>query len=77
VTPEALVGAFALADRFGLMLMQMQGEPLPELPAHRGRVITAPPIPTPEQDAQQVDAEARAAAAWQALASDDEGASCD
>lgn len=77
MTPDALVSAFALADRFALMLRALTGQPLPELPLMPGRRIVAPPAPTPEQDAQQRDAEQQAAQVWRALADDCEGATHD
>lgn len=77
MTPEATIGLLHMLDHWKLMLMQMQGQPLPELPAQRGRVIAAPKPPTPEEDAAERDVELQAAAVWRALASDNEGADLD
>ena len=77
MTPEAAIGLLHMLDHWKLMLMQMQGQPLPELPAQRGRVIAAPKPPTPEEDAERLDAEVQAARIWRELASDTEGGSHD
>jgi len=44
MSPDALTGLLHLAERFALMLAQLDGQPLPELPPIRGRVIRAPPV---------------------------------
>jgi hypothetical protein len=62
-------------SKFELMLAQLQGQPLPPLPATPGRIVKAPPAPEPEQDA----ADLATAAIWQELAgqSDNEGSDHD
>jgi hypothetical protein len=77
MTPESCIGLLHLADRFGLMLRMLAGQPLPALPAQRGRVVQAAAAPTPEEDAAVRDAEVKAARVWRALADDCEGADCD
>lgn len=77
MTPEATYALCHLADRFGLMVLHLLREPLPPLPAQRGRVIAAPKPPTPEEDAERLDAEVQAARIWRELASDTEGGSHD
>ena len=77
MTPEATYSALALFDRWALTLRTLAGEPLPALPAQRGRVVQAPAAPTPEEDAAARDAELQAAAVWRALADDTEGGAND
>lgn len=77
MSPDACIGLLHLADRFGLMVLHLLREPLPELPATPGRVIAAPKPPTPEEDAERLDAEVQAARIWRELASDTEGGSHD
>jgi len=73
MSPDAVIGMLHMLDHWRLMLGQLQGEPLPALPEVPGRVHRLPEPLTVEQDAEQRDAETRAAAIWQALASDSEG----
>ncbi len=68
MTPEATYSALALFDRWALTLRTLAGQPLPALPAQRGRVVQAPAAPTPEEDAAERDAELQAARIWRALA---------
>lgn len=77
MTPEAIHSAMHMLDRFGVMVANLLRQPLPAPPDQRGRVIQAPPIPDPAQDAERLDAEARAARIWRALAADGEGSDLD
>jgi hypothetical protein len=63
MTPESLLGAFALLDHWKLMLLQMQALPLPPLPEAQGRIHQMPQPTSPEQDAQDL----ATAAVWQSL----------
>ena len=73
MTPESLVGAFALADRFALMLRSLSGRPLPPLPAVPGRVHRLPEPNSVEADAEDI----AAAQVWRELVADTEGGSHD
>jgi hypothetical protein len=63
MTPDSLIGALHLFDRFGLMLRHLTGQPLPPLPPTPGRVHQMPEITTPAEDA----ADLAGAAIWQSL----------
>jgi hypothetical protein len=73
VTPEATYSAMVLIDRWAMTVRCLIGDPLPELPTQRGRVIRAPEIETPEADAERIESEQQAAQVWRELASDTEG----
>jgi hypothetical protein len=73
MSPDAVVGLLHLADRWALALAQLRAEKLPPLPEAQGRVHRLPDPTTPDEDAQQRDAELQAAVVWRALADDCEG----
>ena len=76
MTPEALVSAMALFDRWALTLRCLSGQPPPPLPTTPGRVNRLPEPSSVEADAARIDAEQRAAQVWRALA-DSEGGDVD
>ena len=75
--PHPISGASFLRRRWTEMLAGLSGQSLPALPSLPGRIVVAPPIPTPAEDAAAFDTAARDAAAWRALASDSEGGDLD
>lgn len=54
MSPDACIGLLHLADRFGLMLHTLAGEPLPALPDVPGRKIVAADAPLSEAELQDI-----------------------
>jgi hypothetical protein len=73
MSPDSIIGALHLFDRWALLLRGLAGEPLPALPEFPDRVHRLPEPPTVEADAEHIEAEEQAALVWRALADDSEG----
>lgn len=79
MSPDAVVAALHLFDRWALTLRSLAGTPPPEVPAVPGRRcgMLSHEIPTVAEDAAAREADAVAAEIWRTLAQDTEGGTHD